>query len=199
MAIIQVPVGLSVARQTWAQRRLDVEFRSAFGAQAMEIAAPLWETTITASLKRPELWQVLMLQLRGKTNQLALWNFGRPVPLGTMRGTMTLGVTVQGATTLSITASGQAGKTLLAGDYLGVGSGLNQQVVMVTANATANASGVISVSVEPPLRNAFAAGSIVTWNRPCALFRRTDSKTGWEYEPRVVRGMSLDLLEDWRP
>ncbi|KQQ90389.1 phage tail tape measure protein [Massilia sp. Leaf139] len=200
MAIINVPTGLSVASQSWGQRRMDAEFRSVFGAQAIEGSAPLWETTITASLKRTELWQVLMMQLRGRTNQLALWNFGRPVPRGTMRGAMTAGATAQGATSMTVTASGQASKTLLAGDLLGFGAGLTQQVVMVTADATSNASGVITVSFEPALRSALSAGAAVTWDRPKALFRRTESKAGWEHEPGgIVRGMSISLLEDWRP
>lgn len=200
MSIIQVPVGLSVATQTWRQQRNDVEHRSMFGAQAQEASGPMWSSVIAASRKRPELWQALMMQLRGKTNQLALWNMGRPQPLGTMRGTMTLGTTAQGATSLVITAAGQAAKTLLAGDYLGVGSALTQQVVMVCADATSNASGVITVTTEPALRNAFASGAGVTWYRPCALFRRTDSVAQWEYKPGgVVEGMSLSLLEDWRP
>lgn len=169
-----------------------------FGAQAVEAAAPMWLSAITGTPKRPELWQSLMLRLRGKTNQLALWNMGRPQPLGTMRGAMTIGATAQGATTLTITASGQVSKTLLAGDYLGVGSGLTQQVVMVVADAVSNASGVITVTTEPALRNAFAAGAGVTWYRPCALFRRKDSVSQWEYEPGVIKGMTIDLIEDWR-
>lgn len=199
MAIIQVPAGLSVARQTWAQKRNDLSFSSSFGSQAVETSPPQWESAITASLKRPEVWQALMLQLRGQTNQLAMWNFGRPLPKGTMRGAMTMAAAVQGAASLAITATGQASKTLLAGDYIGVGSGLTQQVVMVTADATANASGVITVTIEPPLRNAFGAGAAVTWDRPKALFRRKQGTAAWEYEPGKVSGMSLDLIENWNP
>jgi hypothetical protein len=177
---------------------MDVEFRSMFGAQAVEGSAPLWSTTITSSLKRPEQWQALMMQLRGRTNQVSLWNFGRPVPKGTMRGTMTTAAAAQGATAMTITASGQASKTLLAGDFLGVGSGLTQQVVMLTADVTSNASGVIAVSFEPPLRNAQSAGAAVTWDRPKALFRRTESIAGWDYEPGTVKPMTISFLEDWR-
>ena len=100
---------------------------------------------------------------------------------------------------MTITASGQGSKTLLAGDYLGIGAGTTQQVVMVTADAAANASGVITVSFEPPLRNALTAGAAVAWDRPKALFRRADSRSAWEYEPGTVKGMSLSLVEDWRP
>ena len=201
MSIIQFPANLYSASQSWGQQRNDMEFRSMFGAQALEVSAPLWIVSIesTPDPSQAGAWQALILQLRGRTNQVALWNKGREQPLGTMRGAMTLGTTAAGATSLTITASGQAGKTLLAGDYLGVGSGLTQQVVMVTADATANGSSVITVTTEPALRNAFASGASVTWYRPCALFRRQESRSSWDYEPGgVVKGMSLDLLEDWR-
>lgn len=202
MSVITFPTTLSVARQTWAQQRNDVEFRSMFGAQAVEVTAPLWSTSISAPVDleiNGGAWQAVLMQLRGRTNQLAMFNTGRPVPLGTMRGVMTLGTTAQGATSLVIAASGQAAKTLVAGDYLGVGSGLTQQVVMVTALATSDGSGNITVTIEPPLRNAFTSGSAVTWDRPCALFRRKTSAAQWDYEPKVVSGFSLELLEDFRP
>lgn len=200
MAVIQVPTGLSVGKQSWSQKRNDIEFRSSFGAQALEGAGPMWLSTIESTMKRPELWQSLLLQLRGKTNQIALWNMGRPAPKGTMRGSMILGTTAQGAASLVITAAGQTSKTLLAGDYLGVGSGSTQQVVMVTADAISNGSGAITVATEPALRNAFAAGAAVTWDRPKVLFRRSDSTSQWGYEPGgIVKGMQLSLIEDWRP
>jgi hypothetical protein len=107
MAVITIPTGFSVAKQTWEQNRLDMDFTSIFGAQAVEVGSPLWSTTITSSLKRPELWQAVMMQLRGRTNQLQLWNFGHPVPKGTMRGTMTASSASMGATSMTITASGR--------------------------------------------------------------------------------------------
>jgi hypothetical protein len=203
MSIIQFPTTLKVAKQSWIQQRNDVEFRSMFGAQAVEASGPLWSSTITAPTDLSVLagpWQSLMLQLRGRTNQLALWNMGRPVPLGTMRGSMTLGTTAQGATSLAIaTGTDQAATTLLAGDFLGVGSGVTQQVVMVLFDAVADGSGNIAVTTEPPLNNAFVSGSVVTWNMPCALFRRKASTLQWDYEPLMVSGLMLDLLEDVRP
>jgi hypothetical protein len=198
MAVITVPAGFSVAKQTWEQARLDMNFTSIFGAQAVEVGSPLWSTTITSSLKRPELWQAVMMKLRGRTNQLELWNFGRPIPKGTMRGAMTASAASMGATAMTISAAGQASKTLLTGDYLGVGSGVTQQVVMLIADATSNGSGVITVIFEPALRNAVSGGAVVTWDRPKALFRRADPKVGWDYEPGVVKEMSMILLEDWR-
>jgi hypothetical protein len=202
MSIITFPESLKVAKVTWAQQRNDLEFRSGFGAQAVELSGPLWSVTLEAVPGRESDgggWQALGMQLRGRTNQLALWSHARPVPRGTMRGTMTLNSGAsQGATTLSIVASGQASKTLLRGDLLGIGVNLTQQVVMVVEDATSNGSSIISVTVEPPLRNAFSAGEAITWNKPKALFRRVNSRFAWETHASVTEGFVIELLEDWR-
>jgi hypothetical protein len=201
MSVITWP-GLPVARFSWAQQRYDISFNSMFGSQAVEASAPGWAVTAEAPAGLAANgggWQALGMQLRGKTNQLALWNIARPVPAGTMRGTMTLDSSAaQGATTLSIVASGQNGKTLLQGDYIGIGSLLTQQVVMVVEDATSDGSGVITVTVEPALRNAFLSGESITWNQPKALFRQSGSKFGWNNYAAVVEGFTLDLIEDWR-
>ncbi|MBS1170019.1 MAG: hypothetical protein H6R01_937 [Burkholderiaceae bacterium] len=200
--IIQFPDSLAIAKQSWGQKRNEIAFASAFGSQAQEALAPLWQTTISPPTDRDEFvgeFQALILRLKGRQNLLALHNLGRPQPRGTMRGAMALsGGAAQGASSLTICASGQGGKTLVAGDYLGIGTGVTQQVVMVTDSATANGSGAITVSIEPPLRNAFASGSVVTWDKPKALFRRSESESNWDYEDVRVGGMSLSLVEDWR-
>ncbi len=201
MAIITFSSTLKVARCTWAQQRNDIEFRSVFGFQANEVSGPLWsvmlESTIGLEANSGE-WKALGMRLQGKNNQLAMWDLARPVPLGTMRGTMTLNTAAaQGATALSIIASGQSAKTLLQGDLLGIGTLLTQQVVMVVADATSDGSGIISVTTEPALRNAHLIAASVTWDRPKALFRRVDSKYGWNNYGPVAEGFTLDLLENW--
>jgi len=204
MSVITLPSTLRIASMSWEQRRNDMEFRSIFGAQAVEISGPLWEVSLMATAyleAESNAWKALLMQLRGRTNQIAIYDQSRPIPLGTMRGTMTLNAAAaQGATSLNIIAAGQNNLTLLQGDMLGFGTGLTQQLVMVVADATSNGSGVINVTVEPPVRNTIASGSSVTWNMPTALFRRQDSKSSWKYSPnKVVEGFSLTLLEDPRP
>lgn len=202
MSVITFPASLKVETARWSQVRLDVSFSSVFGSQAAEVSSPLWEVMLTSPMmfeNESGSWQALLMQLRGQTNQLALWNTGRSAPRGTMRGTMTLNTAAAiGATTLSIIAATEASKTLLAGDMIGLGSGITQQVVMVVADATANGSGVISVTTEPPLRNAHLIAAAVTWDKPKALFRRKQSAASWDYETMLVSGFGLELIEDWR-
>ncbi len=103
------------------------------------------------------------------------------------------------ATLQAVTGSGQTPVTLLQGDFLGIGSGSTRQVVMVTSDAVDDGFGLISVTVEPPLRTAGTAGASIVWDKPVALFRRTDSKAQWNYSNgQMASGFSLDLIEDWR-
>lgn len=205
MSVITFPSTLTVRSQRWEQMRNDETFRSTFGAQSLEVSAPLWATSIIGKQVNDSdagEFQSLIMKLKGKTNQLELWNLMRPIPLGTMRGTMTFNANAAaGDTALSIIAATEAAKTLLKGDLLGFGSGVTQQVVMVVADAVANGSGIIAVTVEPSIRNAFVIGNGVTWNQPKVLFRNSgaNAKNGWDYSEMLVSGFNLDLIEDWRP
>lgn len=202
MSVITFPSTLKVDSATWGQTRLDLTYSSAFGSQSIEVSPPLWSVKISSPAMFESdsgAWQALIISLKGRTNQLELWNHGRSYPRGTMRGTMTFnGGHAQGATTLSIVASGEVSKTLVAGDFLGFGTGTTQQIVMVTADATSNGSGVISVTVQPPLRNAHLTGASVAWDKPKALFRRSESVASWDYDTILASGFTLDLIEDWR-
>jgi hypothetical protein len=182
-------------------------FNSVFGSQDVGVSSPLWMVTIGQSLitdtsDNAGIWQSLALRLGGRVHQLELWNIMRPAPLGTLRGTLTLnGAHSQGAPTLALSGgAGQAGKTVKAGDYFGIGSVTTQQVVFATADATADGSGDITIDISATaLRNAFSTGASVTWDKPKALFRQTASKQGWKYgQGKVVSGIALDLIEDWR-
>lgn len=202
--IIDFPSTLTlVTGIEWGQDRRDLNFDSPFGSQSAELAPPVWTALLTpARFNRDEYaeWEMLLLSLEGRQNQLALWHLDRPQPRGTMRGTMTLnGAHAQGDALLNLSAgAGEAGKTLLAGDHLGFGSGTTAQVFKVAADATADGSGNISVQVRGYLRTAFATGTVVIWDKPKALFRRLDGKTRMRHARGGVDGTALDLVEDWR-
>jgi hypothetical protein len=202
MSVIALDDTLDVSKMSWSQYRNDLEFRSSFGAQAVEIAPPLW----TVSVEAPSMaeadsgaWKSFLVRTRGKTTQVSIYDKSRPQPLGTYRGTLTLQAdATQGATTISLTG-GSSGQTLLAGDWLGIGSLSAQQLIMVSENATADVSGNITITFEAALRNAFSAGASVVWDKPTALFRRKDNNAGWDYADSITSGFSMQFIEDYRP
>lgn len=205
MAILTIPSGLLVRTFNFGQARFDLEFsngdtgvsQTRLGAPPRWTAAivgPQWLTAAEAAI-----WRDLILRLQGRVNQLAVYDYDHQAPAGTMRGTLTLASSVAaGATSISVTGgAGQAGTTLLAGDWIGIGSGSTRQLVNVAANATANGSGVIALTLSQPSRWAQSSGSGVTWDKPTALFRQRSSSNSWSREGSVRTGFSLDLIESW--
>lgn len=215
MAIITMPADLPLGGEpAWGQQTYDtVSSSDATGVgQARTFGPPRWILGLRAPsnlrLQDAGVWESMLLQLRGSVNHLAAWHPARPAPRGTLRGTPTLaGAAVQGAMSISITAgAGQAGRTLLPGDLLQLGSGLGSSQLVAVASLVplvADGSGAVTVPIEPPLRQAFGAGTGVVWDKPLAYFRRRSAGAStWTYANGGVggpvgRGYTLDLIEHW--
>lgn len=187
---------------TWGQRSNSrVHLSPLSGSvQTVELPGARWALSARFPVLRGTdlgLMQAFMAQLRGQANRFTVHDWSAPQPRGTMRGTLTTsGTTAQGATSITITGgAGQAGTTWLAGDKFAVGG----EVKIVAANATANGSGVVTVTFEPPLRAAVSSGAAVTWDRPAATFML--AQTSWQVEydnarPRIG-SLSFDAVEVW--
>jgi hypothetical protein len=133
--------------------------------------------------------EAFLASFRGMVNTVDLWHFARPTPRGTLDGAPTLNAAAaQGAASIPITTT--AGKTVKAGDMLGVGGLLLQ----AAADATANGSGVLTVTLVNRLRTALASGAAVTWNKPTAPFRLL-SHSGMTYAGALAEEVTLTLGE----
>lgn len=108
----------------------------------------------------------LLAKLVSGEDLLALPDLARPRPLGTCNTTgVTASAAAQFARSLVLNGCG-ASKTLQADDKISLGG----QLLVVTDDAVANGSGVMTVSVRPELRAAVAGGAAVTLVAPTALF-----------------------------
>jgi hypothetical protein len=135
-----------------------------------------------------------MMKLRGGLNTFTIHDFTRPLPKGTMRGSPTLGSAVTaGDSTLTIDAGiSQAGKTLLAGDWLGLGG----QLLMVSENVTFDGAGVADVDVEPPVRVDVISGTSVVYNKPTCEFKSEGVDAGFDaLNVDYVGGITIDAME----
>lgn len=137
-------------------------------------------------------WEAFFDRLLGRVHQVSLYNFRRPVPLGTMRGTPTVRVAAaQLSSTLEIQTT--AGVTLQRGDMIGFGG----QVSRVSAYGIANGSGQLSVSVTPRVRAPVPAGSAVLWDRPQITFRLASGDgVPIDHSPGYFDGPAIELVED---
>ena len=124
-------------------------------------------------------------------NRLQCWHLARPTPRGTISGSPTVqAIAAQLATTVSIQTT--AGVTLLRGDMIG----FPNQTCIVTADATANGSGVMSVSIAAPLRSALSVSDAVTLSQPKMLFLVAGMPM-WGYDPGAVGvdTVTIELME----
>jgi len=158
-------------------------------------------------------------RLRGPVNRISLWNLRFPAPQGTLRDGATASVvngslaavtvvnaslavvTVVYGTPVLVNALAQfastatishiAGRTVRAGDMLGI----NSQLVRVMADATADGAGRMTIEFLPRMRAAAAAQTVITWDRPTATFMLRADGVPTTWRPGLHDAASLDLIE----
>lgn len=138
--------------------------------------------------------EAFLLRLSGREHRVALWDIKRRAPRGTCNlSGVTLGAAAaQFATVLSLAGCG-SGKTLLAGDWVGLAGG---QLVRVVADATADGAGAMAVEIRHMLRTALGSGAAVTLDRPTALYVLTESGISLPRGAgRTEPGFAIDLVE----
>lgn len=202
MAVIQIPTGLAVHNFTMGQRDYSLNFQNGDtgGQQTRVLAPPRWTCSMSAALtlgpSQMVLWRTMLLQLRGGINQLCVYDMKNPVAKGTMAGTPVLTSAVAvGATSIPITTT--AGATMKQGDKLQIGASATRQLVECMADAVADGSGFIVLTVEPPTRYASAGGTTINMTSPSCLMRRVDTAVSWSANAAAEGGVSVNLIESW--
>jgi len=140
-------------------------------------------------------FEAFIVKLQGREHRVQIYDFKRPAPRGTcnLSGVTVLSSASQFATSVVLTGCG-ASKTLLAGDWLSFAA--SGQLCMVTDNATANGSGVMTVTIRHALRTSLSSGSGVQLDKPTALYILSDSRQEFMRSPgRTMPGMSFEFTE----
>lgn len=196
MATYDWPTALIPQRMAWGSTAAGEQFRGAYNGsvQSIDFVAERWAISVTLpQAKRVNAGRVeaFFMRLRGGVNRVRVWHFGRPTPLGTMRGSPTLsGGVSRGGTSLPITG-GTASGTLKAGDMLGCGG----QLFMVADDVTLNGSGAGTVNVVHRVRGTIAGGSAITWDRPTGEFILPAMMASVVHMPGAIDGAAFDLEE----
>ncbi|MBS0427610.1 MAG: hypothetical protein JSR41_10030 [Proteobacteria bacterium] len=190
---IQLPIGLDVDGYTLRLSTNQRSFASPFGGseQVIDLLQDRWLLTLSLAPRRhgdAGRIEGFINSMRGMTEVVYLYHFGRQQPIGTMRGAPTAQAASVGAGLLVVNTV--AGATIESGDMLGCGGLLLQ----ARAGAVADGSGVLQVPLANRLRKAIAGGAAVTWDRPAAPFRLI-SRVGVQFVPGYASGVSLDFAE----
>ena len=163
--------------------------------QTVEMPGARWKAAFTMdNLTEADsaLLQAFLVKLRGRAGRFTLHNFARYEPRGTQRGTPLVKGAAQTGNTLIIDGCTVAA-TLLAGDYFAV----NSELKMVVEDATANGSGEMTLTIEPPLRSSPADNAAITLLQPTAVFMLSNDELKWNTQPGRLSSFSVDCIEAW--
>jgi len=158
-----------------------------FKQQVFTYSGQMWTASVTIPPVHRYLsadWKAMLTALRGQTGTFLLGDPDYATPRGTISsGTLTGTV---GSSTVSVTLTG----TLLAGDYIQVGSGASAKLHQVLVNI----SGSGSLEIWPALRDTYTSTPIV-FNSPSGVFRLSSNQTSWSINENSVYGISFDCVE----
>jgi hypothetical protein len=163
-------VDLQIAPKIWMQSRFELKeytSRGALGSVITQYAFPRWIAEYeTRWADRVDIQGARSFLIAQKSGISTHWGFdwirprgnayltGNPGSLtragGGSFGAMTATITAITANTISVSTL-PAGYVFTAGDHIGLVQGNNRQCHVVTASVTANASGVATVTVYPPV------------------------------------------------
>lgn len=147
----------------------------------------MWQADITLppmDRADAEQWNAFLTSLRGQFGTFLMGDPRGKVPRGTASG-----VTITGAveaSSVSVTMTG----TLLAGDYIQLGTGLDATLHKVLADQSGNGT----LEIWPALRKARTSVS-ATVSDAKGLFRLSTNDIGWTIDQLNKYGITLPAME----
>ena len=169
--------------------------------QTAELPGARWTASGSyAPMERADaaLMEVFFAQLRGQANRANVPTFGRRTPRGTWAGSPVVNnevgspTLVQTGTTLQVKTF-TAGATVKKGDYFNIGSG--GELKIVTADGTADGSGLLTISFEPPIRTSPAHGTALVSTNCTCLMMLTDPHSKWGMKEGGFTDFAFDFVE----
>ena len=156
--------------------------------QVISHQGQIWSASVSIPSVRRDLaadWKAMLVALKGSVGTFLLGDPDYATPRGTINGSATLSGTA-GDSTVSITMTG----TLLAGDYIQLGTSSAARLHQVLVDQNGNGS----LEIWPDLRSTYS-GETVIYSSPKGVFRLGQSTTSWSIDNASFYGISFDAIE----
>ena len=156
--------------------------------QVISHQGQIWSASVSIPSVRRDLaadWKAMLVALKGSVGTFLLGDPDYATPRGTVSGTPTLSGTA-GDSTVSITMTG----TLLAGDYIQLGTGSAARLHQVLVDQSGNGN----LEIWPDLRSTYS-GETVIYSSPKGVFRLGNSTTSWSIDNASFYGISFEAIE----
>ena len=155
--------------------------------QVISYGGQQWSASVSIPSVRRDLaapWKAMLIALKGQVKTFLLGDPDYVTPQGTATtGTLTGAVATDSVT---VTLDG----TLLAGDYIQLGTGANAKLHTVLQDQSGNGT----LEIWPALRQAYTNETIVLAS-PKGVFRLSESVTSWSINNVSAYGISFEAVE----
>lgn len=146
-----------------------------------------WEASVSIPSVRKDKaaeWKAMLVALKGQTGTFLLGDPDYDIPRGgsVITGTLTGSA---GDSTVTVSTSG----TLLAGDYIQLGTGTQARLHQVLVDQVGT-----TLEIWPDLRANYSSAAINT-NQPKGLFRLKENVTSWSINNASAYGISFEAVE----
>lgn len=186
---ISLPTSIGIANISLGAENAVAVSSSPFTYRQQVIQHPgqRWTATVSIPPVRREFaepWVAFLLALRGQVGTFLLGDPAGAAPRGTATSATITGTT--GASSVSVTMTG----TLLAGDYIQLGSGSDATLHKVVQDQNGNGT----LEIWPALRKDRTAVA-ATLTSAKGLFRLATNQQNWSINESSVYGISFDAVE----
>lgn len=151
-----------------------------------ELDGARWEADFTLPAMNKyqgQVWEAWFAKLKGMVNTFNGYNPDKPIPIGPAGGTPLVKLGSQTGTSLNIDGCTASAVFLKAGDMFSV----NGELKMMTADATANGSGEVTLSFEPALRASPSDNAPITTLKPtCTMILVDDMQAAFTRNPNGI-------------
>jgi len=158
-----------------------------FQQQVISHGGQKWEASVSIPPVRRDLaapWKAMLTALKGQTGTFLLGDPDYATPQGTVTSCVLTGSA--GDETVSVVMTG----SLLAGDYIQLGTGSSSRLHQVLVDQTGNGS----LEIWPALRSDYTDAS-VTFNAAKGVFRLSSNMTSWSINNASAYGISFEAVE----
>jgi len=155
--------------------------------QIVDFGGQKWEASVSIPPVRRDLaaeWKAFLTALKGPVGTFLLGDPDYATPRGTVSSCTLTGSA--GDESVSVTMTG----SLLAGDYIQLGSGSSSKLHQVLVDQTGSGT----LEIWPALRADYTSAT-VTFNSPKGVFRLSSNVTSWAINNSSVYGISFDAVE----
>ena len=158
-----------------------------FATQVHAYSGEMWSANVTIPTVRKDLaepWVAFLMSLRGQYGTFLLGDPNNTSPRGTASAATVSGSLGDRSVTVSMTG------TLLAGDYIQLGSGSNAKLHKVLVDK----SGSGTLEIWPALRSNFSGAATLTNTK--GVFRLASNQTNWSIGNSSAYGIQFEAMEN---